>query len=383
MKKVKSISVALMLMLFVVGCSPANTPDMISDNVNDVVLQNDTVNSSCYPISFIGDAFRYDRGLASVVLQNGDVCVIDENGTPIVVMSGTKYSGYEENELGIPDFLPNGCFVFTISNGNDTRSEYVFSHNGTLLKHLVVGASAGCDALITKHGSDLDAFYWLSTEGSYNTVSYTLTKMDADGNINSQTVPEEIAQAVIGGGIFAQEGMEKYITRVEYEKSALELMGEKIAEKNQDLTNNRVFCHLMDDGSAVILVDGVDGKPYYAHVSEEGVRTSEMIPLDAEGAVFCGQNILMIHTDPESDGYSTFSMLDVQTDTISDLDFLGAIDGTDSRYNMRPFAEAGAVLENGRQIRRTNFIRPDGTMLFGKDSSGNTIIEIPDSVPCY
>lgn len=381
MRKVSFISIFMLVMLSVVGCGKANTLESVlpvSTTVNDnpvfdtasfsdnaVSQSNSITNSSYYSISFIGDAFDGDRGLASVVLENGDVCVINEEGSPLAVVSNTRYSEREEQEMDIPYYMSNGCFVFSIYNEYNVESQYLFSHDGTLLKHLIVGTSTGCDALQTYYG-ELDAFYWLSTEGGFDTISYILNRIDADGNISSQEV-------TVGDDIH------DYMTTVPHEDVMWE-MEEKIRRENSDL--NVGSCLVKDDGSAIVIAAGMDKRPYYAYASKDGVLTSEMTKLDADVACFCGKNILMMHRDPESPFYGSFSMLNLETGNITDLNFYGTIDGTNSRYALRPFAETGETLETG-QVRRTNFIRPDGTLLFQKDSYGNTVIEIPDSVPRY
>ncbi len=365
-----------LIMLIFTGCGATNTSDnnqnfSASENTDNVVssnliMDNQSSASSYYPISFIGDAFRYNRGLASVVLQNGDVCVINESGIPLVVVSDTYYSKHEENELSIPDYISNGCFVFSISYTDDISGKYVFSHDGTLLKNLTVGTNTECDALAAYY-YNTDAFYWLSMEGNFDTVSYVLNRMDANGNTSTQVLTEG-------------EEVHNYLSADSSEETTLEIMEEKIKE-NSDL--NAASCFVKDDGSAIIICYGMDGKPYYAYASQEGVLTSELVKLDADYAFFCGQNILLLHMHPEIDeNYAEFSMLDTQTANITDLNFGGLIDGTNSRYALRPFAETGEKLQTG-QIRRTNFICPDGTLLFQKDSFGNTVIEIPDSVPRY
>lgn len=386
MKIIKFLSVLTLIMVSTFGCGNANISEssnssvIISENdeetgAEDVESSTNAINSMCYPISFIGDAFRNNIGLASVVLQDGSTCVIDENGTPLVVLSRTYYSQREENELDSPDFLDNGGFVYLdYGSTEDMVSYYLFSHNGTLLKHLLVGERNGCEAekLFYDH---YKYFYWISEEGDYNSVSYVLTQMDTEGNTTSQVLPEECSELQKD----YYQGVRNYLENGNYEETSRELMVDKIYE-NTDLDIGE--CSVREDGSAVIIDYGADDKPYYAYVSEQGVLTSEMTKLPADGACFCGDNILMWDSAPELNADTNFSIWNLETDEITKLDITGWVDTTNSRYKLRAFSEPNATIETG-QPRRTNFIRPDGTMLFEKDSYGNTVIEIPFSVPRY
>ena len=319
-----------------------------------------------YRVSFIGDAFHYDEGLASVVLETGEVCVIDETGKPLVCVAGTRYAEREENELSYPAIMNNGCFYFRFFHENGTDRVLLFSHDGRPLADKIFGETTGCDGVKCFFGAD--GFYWVTMEGGFSEVSYTLHCLDANGTETTQAVssPEQAVSLIPNADEYVEDPAAEVANRIAQNLGVSYLGWVKLA-----------------DGRLLLNAEGADGRPYYGFASADGVMQGEMKALDADVAHICGTNLLLVRFDPASpDQAGSISLFDSATETITELPWYGFVDGTESRRALRPFAEAGSTLESG-QPRRTNFIRPDGSMLFEKDEYGNAVLYVPTSVPRY
>lgn len=118
------------------------------------VDENDFKNESedCSEILYVLQEFK--NGVASILLDSGDVCVINKNGEPLCVISGTgemqKYSDHIEKidytMYESPYVFPDGYFYFEVETTNvDKKKAYLFSPEGDLCCSFLLGTSKKCD----------------------------------------------------------------------------------------------------------------------------------------------------------------------------------------------------------------------------------------------
>lgn len=373
----------------------------------DTIIPTDTlINKKSYVVKFIGD--RFDNGLAGVMLESGQTCIIDETGNPIVLINETEYNRIVGNDVDSLNVFENGYFcVDKLSNDENYRIYSFFNPQGinTMTIENILGTNGYNFDLNYKNGSVV----LLREDADFYSSSVTGILMDVNGNILVEQLDSYAVYfyrdefAIIGcqSGWCVYDMQGNLIMTLSDESEAMSYastLTPKTEETALEKGIESVFVNsnVSDDYSKIndnlfCYIDyGKDGFPYYALFDEKGNIEKQLTKIDADFAGYIETKILVGKKLDENNVQDSkinlveYQIIDPLTEQLMDVPYISFIDST-SGWLGHPlaFSKTAELIGNDNIPLTTNFLLDDGTFLLPENESGQTIIYIDDTVPRY